>query len=55
MNRNTGHWYSRSDRRNRTHRTTSREAYGPGVLLAVRKVADEPGFYRGLDQILGLG
>jgi 4-hydroxy-tetrahydrodipicolinate reductase len=36
------------------HRTTSREAYIPGVLLAVRKVTSEPHFYRGLDQLLGL-
>jgi 4-hydroxy-tetrahydrodipicolinate reductase len=37
-----------------THRTTSREAYVPGVLLAIRKVTSEPRFYRGLDQLLGL-
>jgi len=37
------------------HRTTSREAYVPGVLLAIRKVATEPRFYRGLDALLGLG
>ncbi|HLQ61886.1 MAG TPA: 4-hydroxy-tetrahydrodipicolinate reductase [Candidatus Acidoferrales bacterium] len=36
------------------HRTTSREAYAPGVLLAVRKVAAEKRFYRGLDDLLGL-
>jgi len=36
------------------HRTTSREAYVPGVLLAIRKVVAEPRFYRGLDQLLGL-
>jgi 4-hydroxy-tetrahydrodipicolinate reductase len=36
------------------HRTTSREAYVPGVLLAIRKVATEPRFYRGLDELLGL-
>ena len=36
------------------HRTTSREAYAPGVLLAVRKVVEEPRFLRGLDSILGL-
>jgi len=36
------------------HRTTSREAYIPGVLLAIRKVTSEPRFYRGLDQLLGL-
>lgn len=36
------------------HRTTSRAAYGPGVLLALRRVVAEPRFYRGLDQLLGL-
>jgi 4-hydroxy-tetrahydrodipicolinate reductase len=36
------------------HRTTSREAYVPGVLLAIRKVAAEARFYRGLDALLGL-
>jgi 4-hydroxy-tetrahydrodipicolinate reductase len=36
------------------HRTTSREAYAPGVLLAIRKVVEGPRFYRGLDSILGL-
>jgi 4-hydroxy-tetrahydrodipicolinate reductase len=36
------------------HRTTSREAYVPGVLLAIRRVTAEPRFYRGLDQMLGL-
>jgi 4-hydroxy-tetrahydrodipicolinate reductase len=37
------------------HRTTSREAYVPGVLLAIRRVTSEPRFYRGLDDLLGLG
>jgi len=37
-----------------THRTTSREAFVPGVLLAVRRVVEEPRFYRGLDELLGL-
>ena len=37
-----------------THRTTSREAYVPGVLLAIRKVTTEPRFYRALDELLGL-
>ena len=37
------------------HRTTSREAYTPGVLLAIRQVTREARFYRGLDQLLGLG
>lgn len=36
------------------HRTTSREAYVPGVLLAIRKVTAEPRFYRGLDELLEL-
>jgi 4-hydroxy-tetrahydrodipicolinate reductase len=36
------------------HRTTSREAYVPGVLLAIHKVTAEPRFYRGLDELLGL-
>jgi 4-hydroxy-tetrahydrodipicolinate reductase len=37
-----------------THRTTSREAFAPGVLLAVRQVALEPRFYRGLEELLDL-
>jgi len=37
-----------------THRTTSRDAYIPGVLLAIRKVTTGPRFYRGLDELLGL-
>ncbi|HEX3508608.1 MAG TPA: 4-hydroxy-tetrahydrodipicolinate reductase [Candidatus Dormibacteraeota bacterium] len=36
------------------HRTTSREAYVPGVLLAIRKVTSDTRFYRGLDELLGL-
>jgi 4-hydroxy-tetrahydrodipicolinate reductase len=36
------------------HRTTSREAYVPGVLLAIRRVTSESRFYRGLDELLGL-
>jgi 4-hydroxy-tetrahydrodipicolinate reductase len=36
------------------HRTTSREAYIPGVLLAIRKVTGDKRFYRGLDELLGL-
>ena len=36
------------------HRTTSREAYVPGVLLAIKHVTSEPHFYRGLDELLGL-
>jgi 4-hydroxy-tetrahydrodipicolinate reductase len=38
-----------------THRTTSREAYGPGVLLAIRRVVSEKRFYRGLEELLELG
>jgi 4-hydroxy-tetrahydrodipicolinate reductase len=37
-----------------THRTTSREAFAPGVLLAVRQVVQGPRFYRGLDELLDL-
>jgi len=37
-----------------THRTTSRECYAPGVLLAIRSVVAEPRFYRGLDALLGI-
>jgi 4-hydroxy-tetrahydrodipicolinate reductase len=36
------------------HRTTSRECYAPGVLLAIRSIVTEPRFYRGLDALLGL-
>ena len=36
------------------HRTTSREAYVPGVMLAIHRVVAEARFYRGLDQLLGL-
>lgn len=36
------------------HRTTSRECYAPGVLLAIRRIAAEARFYRGLDALLGL-
>jgi 4-hydroxy-tetrahydrodipicolinate reductase len=36
------------------HRTTSREAYVPGVVLAIRKVTSEAKFYRALDELLGL-
>jgi 4-hydroxy-tetrahydrodipicolinate reductase len=37
------------------HRTTSRESYAPGVLLAVRRVTAESRFFRALDELLGLG
>ncbi|HVH63981.1 MAG TPA: 4-hydroxy-tetrahydrodipicolinate reductase [Candidatus Dormibacteraeota bacterium] len=36
------------------HRTTSREAYVPGVVLAINKVTSEAKFFRGLDELLGL-
>jgi len=36
------------------HRTTSREAYVPGVLLAIYAVTSSARFYRGLDELLGL-
>jgi 4-hydroxy-tetrahydrodipicolinate reductase len=36
------------------HRTTSRECYAPGVLLAIRRIVAEPRFYRGMDALLGL-
>jgi 4-hydroxy-tetrahydrodipicolinate reductase len=37
-----------------THRTTSRECYAPGVILAARRLVAEPAFYRGLDALLGI-
>jgi 4-hydroxy-tetrahydrodipicolinate reductase len=37
-----------------THRTTSREAFAPGVLLALRQVVAGPRFYRALDELLDL-
>jgi 4-hydroxy-tetrahydrodipicolinate reductase len=37
-----------------THRTTSRAAFVPGVLLAVRRVTADPTFHRSLDALLGL-
>lgn len=36
------------------HRTTSREAFAPGVLLALRRVIADRRFYRGLEPLLGL-
>jgi 4-hydroxy-tetrahydrodipicolinate reductase len=36
------------------HRTISRDCYAPGVLLAIRRVASAPGFFRGLEALLGL-
>jgi 4-hydroxy-tetrahydrodipicolinate reductase len=37
-----------------THRTTSRECYAPGVILAAQQLVAEPAFYRGLDALLGI-
>ncbi|HVB77703.1 MAG TPA: 4-hydroxy-tetrahydrodipicolinate reductase [Candidatus Nitrosotalea sp.] len=37
-----------------THRTTSREAYLPGVLLALRSLVLDPRFHRGLETLLDL-
>src|ERR1700682_5175819 len=36
------------------HRTTSREAFMPGVMATIRAVVAERRFYRSLDQVLGL-
>jgi len=36
------------------HRTTSREAYVPGVLAAIRAVVADTRFYRGLEELLEL-
>jgi 4-hydroxy-tetrahydrodipicolinate reductase len=36
------------------HRTTSRDAFMPGVMATIRAVAAEPRFYRTLDEVLGL-
>ncbi|HZQ49602.1 MAG TPA: 4-hydroxy-tetrahydrodipicolinate reductase [Candidatus Dormibacteraeota bacterium] len=36
------------------HRTTSREAYVPGVLAAIRAVVSGNRFYRGLEELLNL-
>ena len=36
------------------HRTTSREAFMPGVLATIRAVVAERRFYRSLDAVLGL-
>ena len=36
------------------HRTTSREAFMPGVLATIRKVVETRRFYRTLDDVLGL-
>ena len=36
------------------HRTTSREAFMPGVIATVRAVATRRKFFRSLDQVLGL-
>ncbi|MFZ0215742.1 MAG: 4-hydroxy-tetrahydrodipicolinate reductase [Candidatus Dormiibacterota bacterium] len=36
------------------HRTTSRDAFGPGVLLAIRRLREDRSFYDGLGALLGL-
>ena len=36
------------------HRTTSREAFVPGVLATIRAAVDNRRFYRSLDEVLGL-
>lgn len=36
------------------HRTTGREAYAPGVLIAIRELVRTSRFHRGLDALLGL-
>jgi 4-hydroxy-tetrahydrodipicolinate reductase len=36
------------------HDTTDRSSFMPGVLLAVKEVADRPGVTVGLDALLGL-
>lgn len=36
------------------HRVYSRDAYGPGVVLAVGRIAAEKRFYHGLEPLLGL-
>jgi 4-hydroxy-tetrahydrodipicolinate reductase len=36
------------------HRTTSRDAFMPGVLATIRAVARDKRFYRSLDEVLGL-
>jgi 4-hydroxy-tetrahydrodipicolinate reductase len=37
------------------HRTTSREAFMPGLLATIRKVVETRRFYRRLDDVLELG
>jgi len=37
-----------------THRTTSRDAFAPGVLLAIRRLRKETTFYEGLGALLGI-
>lgn len=36
------------------HDSLSRSSFMPGVIMALRKVCAEPGFYYGLESILGL-
>ncbi|MGH7777611.1 MAG: 4-hydroxy-tetrahydrodipicolinate reductase [Candidatus Dormibacterales bacterium] len=38
-----------------SHRTTSRAAFAPGVMIALRRVVSERRFFRGLEDVLGLG
>ena len=37
------------------HDTTGREAFMPGVVIAVREVMNRHGLVEGLDQLVGLG
>ncbi|MGH7918798.1 MAG: 4-hydroxy-tetrahydrodipicolinate reductase, partial [Candidatus Dormibacteraceae bacterium] len=37
-----------------SHRTTSRDAFAPGVLLAIRRLRKETTFYDGLGALLGI-
>jgi 4-hydroxy-tetrahydrodipicolinate reductase len=37
------------------HDTTGREAFMPGVVIAVREVMNRNGLVEGLDQLVGLG
>ena len=36
------------------HDTSDRQAFGPGILLAIRQVADLPGVTIGIDKLLGV-
>ncbi|MFN2466414.1 MAG: 4-hydroxy-tetrahydrodipicolinate reductase [Candidatus Dormibacteria bacterium] len=37
------------------HRTTTREAFMPGVIATIRAVSEQRCFFRSLDEVLGLG